>query len=325
MFDLRGTHHVEYRRGTALSGNRRRSYLRLLACEGLDRSPNRARGSVDRPTSISTFAGRAKDSVDTSEIFALCISTAPREKSLVPVDEIEYTQEKGQKQNKGYFLSSCHAPFGAPIRMKIDALTDLPRRASAIPPPARLRAGAPDLPTPPQGGSNGGHGEFPPSIDHHAAGWRLPTASAVAWWATRGLPLQMQRRGQPRGVPTQMLRGGRGFSAQIPQALRPKTPQRSAGHNRLLPPQGQFAEKQPPRRLSGLPAARCAAPACASHADRQAGALLFRPFSWASNERQPAASPPPPFSPFPLRKGGRGDRSLYRNTSTGFARAARTA
>ncbi len=79
---------MEYRRGTALSGNRRRSYLRLLACEGLDRSPNRARGSVDRPTSISTFAGRAKDSVDTSEIFALCISTAPREKSLVPVREI---------------------------------------------------------------------------------------------------------------------------------------------------------------------------------------------------------------------------------------------
>ena len=53
----------------------------------------------------------------------------------------------------------------------------------------------------------------------------------------------------------------------------------------------------------------------------QTGALLFRPFSWAGNERQPAASPPPPFSPFPLRKGGRGDRSLYRNTSTGFARS----
>ena len=30
--------------------------------------------------------------------------------------------------------------------------------------------------------------------------------------------------------------------------------------------------------------------------------------------------PHPPFSPFPLRKGGRGDRSRYRNTSTGFAR-----
>ena len=117
---------------------------------------------------------------------------------------------------------------------------------------------------------------------------------------------------------------------------RPKTPQRSAGQKLPFPPQGQFAEKQPPpacacclthadrRRLSGMHAARCAAPACASHADRQAGALLFRPFSWAGNERQPAASPPPPFSPFPLRKGGRGDRSLYRNTSTGFARAART-
>ena len=51
-----------------------------------------------------------------------------------------------------------------------------------------------------------------------------------------------------------MGRGGRGFSAQIPQALRPKTPKTSAGHNRLLPPQGQFAEKQPPRRLSGLSA-----------------------------------------------------------------------
>ena len=115
---------------------------------------------------------------------------------------------------------------------------------------------------------------------------------------------------------------------------RPKTPQRSAGQTclcrarhgrqeRPFPPQGQFAEKQPP------PACAC----CLTHAclraarkqaDRQAGALLFRPFSWAGNERQPAASPPPPFSPFPLRKGGRGDRSLYRNTSTGFARAART-
>ena len=62
----------------------------------------------------------------------------------------------------------------------------------------------------------------------------------------------------------QWLRG-RGFSAQIPQALRPKTPKRSAGHNRLLPPQGQFAEKQPPRRLSG--------------------ALLFRPFSWARKKK----------------------------------------
>ena len=125
--------------------------------------------------------------------------------------------------------------------MKIDALTDLPRRASAIHPPTRLpvcvrrtgrRAGAPGLPTPPQGGSNGGHGEFPPSIDHHAAGWRLPTASAVAWWATT------------RVAPTNAT-------------------------------------------------------------------------AWTTT--------PPPFSPFPLRKGGRGDRSLYRNTSTGFARAARTA
>ena len=48
--------------------------------------------------------------------------------------------------------------------MKIGALTDLhcnrtrplTRRASAIPPPARLRAG--------------GHREFPSGIDHHACG-----------------------------------------------------------------------------------------------------------------------------------------------------------
>ena len=107
--------------------------------------------------------------------------------------------------------------------MKIIALTDLccnrtrplTRFDSAIPPPARLRAGALGLPTPPQGGSNGG-----------------------------------RREGA--------------FPRRSPQHHRPKTPKTSAGHNRLLPPQGQFAEKQPPRRLSG--------------------ALLFRPFSWANKK-----------------------------------------
>ena len=83
------------------------------------------------------------------------------------------------------------------------------------------------------------------------------------------------------------------------QHHRPVNPQTLAGQTclcrarhgrqeRLLPPQGLFAEKQPPpacacclthadrRRLSGLPAARCAA---------QAGALLFRPFSWACKKK----------------------------------------
>ena len=108
----------------------------------------------------------------------------------------------------------------------------------------------------------------------------------------------------------------------------------SAPDHSTLSRRNPSVEVRIPTRLpageAGLPVARCAAPACASHAclraarkqaDRQAGALLFRPFSWAGNERQLAASPPPPFSPFPLRKGGRGDRSLYRNTSTGFARS----
>ncbi len=112
--------------------------------------------------------------------------------------------------------------------MKIAALTDLccnrtrplTRLVSAIPPPARLRADAP----PPHQPSPGGQ--------------------------PRGLPLQMQRRGQPRGVPTQMVRGEGAFPRRSPQHLRPKTPKTSAGHNRLIPPQGQFAEKQPPRRRS---------------------------------------------------------------------------
>ena len=56
-------------------------------------------------------------------------------------------------------------------------------------------------------------------------------------------------------------RGDGAFPRVSVQHHRPATPQRSAGHKRTFPPQGRFAEKQPPRRLSG--------------------ALLFRPFSWA--------------------------------------------
>ena len=63
--------------------------------------------------------------------------------------------------------------------------------------------------------------------------------------------------------------GGEGAFPRVSvQQHRPATPQRFAGHKRPFPPLGRFAEKQPPRRLSG--------------------ALLFRPFSWA---RKKKASP----------------------------------
>ena len=105
--------------------------------------------------------------------------------------------------------------------------------------------------TPPQGGSNGGHHDFPSGIDRHAAGWRLPTASAVVCWATtRVAPTNATAWTTTRGAHANAA-GGRGFS-------------------------------------------------------------------WAGNERHP------PFSPFPLRKGGRGDRSPYRNTSPGSVHAAQT-
>ena len=184
-------------------------------------------------------------------------------------------------------------------------LTDLSRFASAIPPPARLRADALGLPTPPQGGSNGGHREFPSGIDHHACGLVPPHRISPRLVGNHeGCPYKCNGVDNHEGCPRKCCGVEGAFPRRSLQHLRPKTPKTSAGHNRLLTPQRQFAEKQPPRRLSG--------------------ALLFRPFSWAGNERQPAASPPPPFSPFPLRKGGRGDRSLYRNTSTGFSRTERT-
>ena len=92
-------------------------------------------------------------------------------------------------------------------------------------------------------------------------------------------------------LPCRLPRSGAGGEGAFPRGsvhhLRRVNPQALAGQTCLcrarhgrqelsLPPQGQFAEKQPPRRLSGLPAARCAA---------QAGALLFRPFSWACKKK----------------------------------------
>ena len=162
-------------------------------------------------------------------------------------------------------------PLGHPLRMKTVALTDW--RACGLAPPHRISRRL---------------------VGNH-----------------KGCPYKCNGVDNHEGCPRKCCGVEGAFPRGSVHHHRPKTPQRSAGQKLPFPPQGQFAEKQPP-------------PACASHADRQAGALLFRPFSWAGNERQPAASPPPPFSPFPLRKGGRGDRSLYRNTSTGFARAART-
>ena len=58
------------------------------------------------------------------------------------------------------FLSRCQAPSGAPIMMKIAALTDLSRLASAIPPPHQPSPVGSASATPPQGGSNEGGGLF---------------------------------------------------------------------------------------------------------------------------------------------------------------------
>ena len=55
------------------------------------------------------------------------------------------------------------------------------------------------------------------------------------------------------------------FPRRSLQHLRPKTPKTSAGHNRLLTPQRQFAEKQPP------PACSAVRRACLCVARRQAG------------------------------------------------------
>ncbi len=64
-------------------------------------------------------------------------------------------------------------------------------------------------------------------------------------------------------------RSGAGGEGAFPRVsvhrLRRVNPQALAGQKLSLPPQGQFAEKQPPRRLSG--------------------ALLFRPFSWACKKK----------------------------------------
>ena len=70
-------------------------------------------------------------------------------------------------------------------------------------------------------------------------------------------------------LPCRLPRSGAGGEGAFPRVsvhrLRRVNPQALAGQKLSLPPQGQFAEKQPPRRLSG--------------------ALLFRPFSWACKKK----------------------------------------
>ena len=129
--------------------------------------------------------------------------------------------------------------------MKIAARTHpLTRRASAIPPPARLRAG------------------------------RLPTASAVAWWATtRGAPTNATAWTTTRGAHANAA-GRKGLFRADPPSTSPKNAPKVRWAQPPAATTGSVRGKAAPACLCVLSHARLparSAPACALHADRQAG------------------------------------------------------
>ena len=81
----------------------------------------------------------------------------------------------------------------------------------------------------------------------------------------KGCPYKCNGVDIHEGCPRKCCGGEGAFPRGSVHHHRTETPQRSAGQKLPFPPQGLFAEKQPPRRLSG--------------------ALLFRPFSWANKKK----------------------------------------